>query len=403
MEKFLIAFYMYGINKKRAYSKTKMPRNFNFPNFSFLHFFHNRELSEMYISLAIRFFALSMIGLFIPVYFLYELKLSLVVVMYFFLMFAIFFGLTSIVAAYIAARIGFKHIILLSIPFQITFFLLLALLPNFKVPLIFIAAIGAFYNGLYWIGHHADLARFTKKKRRGEEVGLSFFVVGISALIGPIIGGLILTFFNFTTLFIVGSLFLLLSIVPLFMSKEFYEITPFSAKHIFEKQKLKDALAFIAQGIDIGAGGVLWPLFIFPILGAYLNLGLVGTFSAFISTFSSLIIGKVADKFGRRKLLRVGAAALASFWFFRTVVKNVVHIYFLTIFVFVGDIASLPMDTLTYTKARYSGRVVEYLVFREIFINLGKAIIYLFMMLFGSYIAAFILTGSAQALLMFFA
>jgi len=38
----------------------------------FLHFLHNRELNELYASIALRSFALSMIGIFIPIYLLQE-------------------------------------------------------------------------------------------------------------------------------------------------------------------------------------------------------------------------------------------------------------------------------------------------------------------------------------------
>ncbi len=368
----------------------------------FLHFLHNKELGELYISIALRFLALSMIGLFIPIYLLYEIGLSLSLVLYFFIMLAFFFALSSILAAYVASRIGFKHLILASVPFHIALILMLALLENFRIPLFLIAAVGSIAVGFYWIGHHADLTRFTKKKKRGQQVGFSFFVVGISAMIGPLLGGLILTKFNFIVLFILASVLLLLSTIPLFFTGDFYQKTPFSAKEIFKGKRVRDALAYVAQGIEIGTIGILWPIFIFSLLGAYFAIGLIGTLSALMSSAASMIIGKVADKVGRRKVLRIGSFSLSSLWFFRSLVSSVPHVYLVTIFSFVSDIAGLPMDSVSYTKARYSKNATSFLVFREIFINLGKIISYLVLLIFGSYIASFIFTGAAQALLLLF-
>jgi len=100
--------------------------------------------------------------------------------------------------------------------------------------------------------------------------------------------------------------------------------------------------------------------------------------------------------------LRVGAYSLSVLWFFRTLVSSASHVFLVTIFSFVTDIAGLPMDSVSYTKAHYSKSPTGYLVFREIFINIGKIIAYVFMLLAGSFIATFIFTGAAQALLLLF-
>ncbi|OYT41261.1 hypothetical protein B6U80_01745 [Candidatus Pacearchaeota archaeon ex4484_26] len=369
---------------------------------SFFHFILNRELDEFYISIALRFFALSMVGIFLPIYLFFKLNLPLPVVMYFFIIFAIFFALAAFMAAKIASQIGFKHLILMSIPFEITFFFLLILLPFFRIPLFLVSITGAVSRGFYWIGHHTDLAKFTLRKKRGEEVGLAFFVNTGAALLGPLAGGLILTFFNFTVLFLIGSLILLISTVPLFFSKDVHEKFSFSLKKVFKRASLKDAAAFTSQGIAIGSSGVLWPLFIFLILGGYFSLGLIGTLSGAISAFSAILVGKFSDKLGKRFFIRLGAFSFAGLWFFRTIVRTIFHVYLITLFAFIPGMASVPMDTLAYSKARFSKRIEEYLVFREIFLNLGRILAYLFMLVTASYIASFIFTGIAQVLLTLF-
>ncbi|MBU2496781.1 MAG: MFS transporter [Nanoarchaeota archaeon] len=371
-------------------------------NGSILHFIKHRELNEIYLSIALRFFALSMIGIFLPVYFLFDLGFSLELVMYFFIIFSVFFAISAFIGAKIATKIGFKHAILLSIPFLIAFFLLLPLLETYRIPLFLLAAIGAFSHGLYWIGHHTDLAKFTAKKKRVKQVGWSFFINSAATLLGPLVGGLILTYFNFTILFTVGSIILLASTIPLFFSKEFYEKFPFSVKKVFKRGTIRDALTFISQGMEIGAAGVLWPIFIFFILGQYFVLGIIGTISGAVGALSCLFAGTFSEKVGKRTAIRIGAFSLSALWFLRVIVQTVTHVYVMTFFSFLQTFSYVPLDTLAYNKARFSRRIVEFLVFREIFLNLGRVIIYLFMLITASYIASFIFTGVAQVLLLLF-
>jgi len=82
---------------------------------SALHFLHNKELNELYASIAIKSFAISLIGIFIPIYLL-QIGYSLASVLIFFSTVASVHALMSFFAAKVAARVGLKHTILFSIP-----------------------------------------------------------------------------------------------------------------------------------------------------------------------------------------------------------------------------------------------------------------------------------------------
>ena len=115
-----------------------MPHNI-FPHF---HFLRNRELNELYTSIAIRAFAISLIGIFIPI-FLYQLNYSFSQIFLFFGLIALFNLIFLFPSAKFASKYGLKHGMLLSIPFLIVFFLLLFSLDDFNWPLTFIAALVA--------------------------------------------------------------------------------------------------------------------------------------------------------------------------------------------------------------------------------------------------------------------
>jgi len=370
-------------------------------NFLFLKFMLNKELDELLISVTLRFLALSMIAIFIPIYLLHELHFSLQQVIYFFIVLSIFFSLFSIVGAKIASKIGFKHAILLSVPFQIAFFWLLYNLSNNSSLYLLSAAIEGMGIGIYWISHHTNFAKYSVKKKRGEELGILNLVATIAAIIGPLIGGIILKYFGFFTLFSIVSIILVLSTVPLFFSKEFHEKSSFSLKYIFKKEHFKDAAAYTARGAELIAASVVWPIFIFSILKGYFSLGLVVTITGLFTSLLSVYIGKLSDKIGKRKFIRLGTLLDSSTWLIRGFSATVFQVYLINIATGLTSIFFLPFDALTYSKAN-RGKRVEYLVFREIFLGLGRVVILLVFLLTSSYFATFVVTGLAEFLFLLF-
>ena len=81
-----------------------------------LNFLKNRELNELYISVAVKSFAVSMISIFIPIFLIKDLNYSLTSVLIFFAILSATHAIFVIPAAKIASKYGFKHSILYSVP-----------------------------------------------------------------------------------------------------------------------------------------------------------------------------------------------------------------------------------------------------------------------------------------------
>ena len=218
-----------------------------------LHFLRNRELNELYISVAIKSFASSMITIFIPI-FLLKLDYSLTHVLIFYAILNATHALFVIPAAKISSKYGYKHSIFFSIPILIVFYLALYTLEQFHWPLYLLAIIFGVNNALYWIGYHVDFSIFSDKKNRGEEIGTTRIINSIFHVFGPIIGGLILTFIGFQALFVTVSVLLLASAIPLFFSKDIHKPVPLSFKRIFKGQQIKDAFVFMIRFPDPDPG-----------------------------------------------------------------------------------------------------------------------------------------------------
>jgi len=361
----------------------------------FLKFTIDRDLSELYISMVIRALAFSMIGIFVPLYLYNELNYGLEDIAKFYLVYAFIFGIFTLPASKLISKIGIKKSMLLSSPIYIVYFILLFLLREnfglfFLVPLVLGIA-----DALFWIAFHEDFANFSDKKGRGSEVGLFYTFSILSGLAGPLIGGIILTFLNFSVLFIVVAILILLSSVPLFFSRDIKRKSNFDynfLKHL----NFKDMVSFIGAGVRGIVSLVFWPIFIFIILGAYLKVGSLITVVGLVTAIFSFIVGKLSDTtFKKRKLIKIGSIFHSIVWFLK--------ISIITQFQLVGIalldgismiIMELPFSAIVYNKA---GKIDgSYFVFREISLCIGRVLVLLLVLLTGSLIASFGFAGIAS-------
>ena len=366
-----------------------------------LHFLKNRELNELYISVAIRSFALSMISIFIPI-FLLKLNYSLINVLIFYAILNATHALFVIPAAKISSKYGFKHSIFFSIPILIIFYLGLYTLEQFHWPIFLLAIIFGINNALYWVGYHVDFSKFSDKKNRGKEVGMIKIVSLIFHALGPVIGGLILTFIGFKALFVSVSVLLIASAIPLFFSKDIHEPILFSIKEILKGQKIKNTLAFAGDGIESGISSVIWPIFIFfTILNNFTTLGLISSLSILFSLVFVFIVAKFSD-IRRRLVLRIGAVMNAFIWSIRFFIKTIFQVFVIDSFYGVSQtLIHIPFGALNYDKANKTN-IVKFIMFREMIIQTGRVILFIIMTFIATLTTSFILGSGASLLYLFF-
>ena len=161
------------------------------------HYLSHNKLVQIYCSLGIRTFALSLVALFIPLYLHFELGYSMQQTLLFYLVYAVIFAIASPIAAKVAARFGSKHAIMYSIPLYLIYILLLYLLPSYPTPLFVLSVLSGFSLAFYWMGMHQLFFYASDKKHRGEEVGKRTAASVAGALIAPALGGLIIAYFGF--------------------------------------------------------------------------------------------------------------------------------------------------------------------------------------------------------------
>ncbi len=351
-----------------------------------------QELTQVYLAMAIRSFAVSLTSLFVPLYLYKELGYTLQQTLLFFVFYSLIFAISTPLAAKFCARYGVKHCVLLSVPFYLGYIILLQLLPVMATPLILISTLLGISLALYWMGMNLVFQCVTDHKHRGEQVGKQMGVTILATMIGPLMGGLIIEYLGFTFLFIIATLFLILGAGILFLSKDKHIPYHFSLRRLFDKKQWGDSVYFVSKGTRVMAEGVVWPLMVFMILGSYVSLGLMGTVFSLVSAVLVWIVGKYSDHGDKRMIVWWSCGFESLTWFLRSFVSSVSGVFGISIFAGVTEgVKNAPLGALECDKAH--GEIAHYYVVREIYICLGRMLLLLVVLMVNNLSAGMLFQG----------
>ena len=362
----------------------------------------NKELKEIYSFIAIKSLAVSMFGIFLPLYLLIDLSFSLKKVILFFMIAEVVWILFTFIAGKALTKIGAKHSILLGMFLAVLYLMFLVILKEGIITYFYLAA---FFHGaasaFYWMGFHTNFVRSSDRQHRGEEASWWKIIPQSTELVGPILGGLILTFFNFESLFILVSIMLIISTLPLFLSREVFKRYHFNYRRLISKDKLKQGIALFGVGIRSRAFVLLWPIFIFLILGSYLSLGSLFSFVTLLGVVFFIFAGRLSDRVDKKILMGVGSIMHAFTWFIRAPIKTALQVFSIaSLDIITYALVEVPFDAMSYNRAEK--HPIEYFVFRETLIHLGALFLLIFMFFMQDFALAFILTGLANLLPLLF-
>lgn len=366
-----------------------------------LHFLLNKELKELYLSMAIKSLAIAMVGIFIPAYLYLRTPAGLIGVATFYLAISLVHLITSPWSAMLASRYGLKHALGISVPLYVLFYFLLAYHSTLSLLwIVLIGVIGGLADSIFWVALHAHMIRISDKKHRGEEVGLLYSVSVVSKILGPLIGALIVTFFSFNVLFMTVVFLYVVSLVPLTFSGENHIAQQFSysslhATYAKYKKALFSCVPFGALGIG---EAVLWPLFIFLLIDAYLSFGFIFTVAEVILMVSYTLVGRVSDH-GKGSVMWIGSTFHTLNWFIRATTTNVGFLLStvpLTSILY--PMIQVPFLSSHYAYAKASRHPIEFVVLREMFIHIGRILVLTTILLSGSLEVGFIAIAGASFL-----
>lgn len=343
-----------------------------------------REISELYITVAIKDFAFSMIALYEPIFLFKQYgSISIVFMFYAIVYLLYFFALPW--GSKAAAKYGFEHCIFFSIPFAIFYFLALSQIPIYK-ELIFVAIpLVVMYKILFWPSYHTDFAHYSQSGYRGREIGVLSLVSTFATILGPVVGGLVLSKFGFEVLFVLVSIVSLVSVVPLFKTKEQFQPHIFSISNAFKRimtpddqYRRKDFWAYFGYGEELIAA-IAWPMFIYLLIDKYYLMGIIISGVAIALSFISLHIGKLSDildRNGRKKLLYSGELIRFFSWILRPFASNWLGVLLIDILASGSKTAiNYPLITSAYNMGDNHKGFLKYITYFEMSLSAGKCII----------------------------
>ncbi|MBI1862835.1 MFS transporter [Candidatus Microgenomates bacterium] len=284
------------------------------------------ELSELYIGAMFRSLSLSIIGVFIPLYLL-RLGYPVLDIVVLFAWYYVFLVPLAPVTAKLILLIGPKHTILVSHVFQIATLGLFMTLSLFHWPLLVLAAVWAIANSLYYIAYHVDFSKIKHTEHGGKELGLASILENIGYAAGPVVGGILATFFGAQFAFLVATVILFIGIVPLMSTAE--QVTlhrPLNFRLFTLRRMFRDSFVFSWLCVENLVSTFFWPLYIslFLVTGlAYAELGAISTAGFLASLIMARLIGQLTDRHKGRQLLQGSVLGMSATFLVRPFLQSI--------------------------------------------------------------------------------
>ena len=348
----------------------------------YLQYFLKRDVTKLYIAILIRNLALGLVsifeGIYIYLYFQESIPLTL---LYFAAMFGLY-GVLAPVGGKVMTKFGVKKSILFSYPFYVSFYIMLFFL-NVSVVFVFLTIIaGALSMMFFWPAFHTDFARFSSKEQRGRESGRINVAMLVPAIVAPLLGGFIITVFGFPVLFLLVTVVLFASAIPLFYSKERIEVYTDSYKgawkRVLKKENFKMSVGFFSQGVEDGIHFLMWPLFLFTLAINFSQIGGIASFALIASSLFMLYAGRLSDTQERSWLLNIGSVWTSIAWILKYFVTTPFSAMLAqAIYRISRGAARVPFWTYFYEKAAEKGEEAdEFIISHEMVVNIGRGVVF---------------------------
>lgn len=360
--------------------------------FKNIHYF-NSNLTQGFTALfsgrIIQFIANSLLGLFMPIFFLTKFDLNVSYVFLYYLVGHFLYAFFLPWGAQVINIIGLRRSLRASVFLVASYFTSLFLIDDHLMLFVFLSlTILTLYRICFWYPFDVDFAKFTNKEDRGKNVSLIWASHSFLSIIMPVISGWLLVKYGFNVVILIVIAVYLSSYIPFLTLPRTHERFSWNyretLKHFFSKKNRKLVIAHMANGAESGVAMVIWPIFIWQILeGNYFNVGAVSSLIILAAVILQLGVGKYADIFSKRKMMHWGSVFYALGWVIKIYVLTAFHIFIAGAYhSFAKIFKDTPFDSLNYEIMADHGHYVdEYTVLKEMAVNYGRTFILAFAIL----------------------
>jgi MFS family permease len=347
----------------------------------------NTELNEIFFFMSVRTFTLSMIAIFVPIYYL-KVGLSIQSVFMYLLMlygFSLFFFLP---AAWIIGRLGPKKAIVMSVPILIIHLFLIQAVGTYHISYLWAALLGGMEIALYWPSYHLDFARAETARHSSSQVATMAILASVVGALAPFIGGIISGAFGFNTTIVLGSALLFTGAFVFNRPTVGRKLTPitFNFKKIKISKIRRDLIANWGTGWETFANGACWSLFVYLIVKNYQSVGLVTSLGLLITIGLTWYLSKRADRGYRRKYIKYGFFMASFLDIIQSFVQNIFHVFAINVAgSFAYSFKNAPYTSEYYLRAN-ENEAGPYVILMEIVINIARVVLIGFLLFLTYYL-----------------
>jgi len=360
-----------------------------------LHFPHiQKEALGLYLTSFIRSFAVSLPGIFVPVFIFEHANQPLILenvtangilwIVLYYLAYAVFSVWANIyLTNFVFLWLGFKKSILFGL---VALMLGIACLVFSEQIFLLVLLAGTFFGlsvHFYWIPFHVFFVRKANDGGNfGEETALRLLVESLASSTGPILSALIIRFSGFDLLFMVTLVILGLAAVPVFLLLEESKHRQHDVFGVFksfwrDKKKIKLSLGLAGMSTEGILFEIFWPILLYLVLRDVVKMGAIITFSSVLSIFLMLWAGRVFENKKKRGVFTYSVLVNAFLHLVRIFAATSIFVYVIDIVDRInGKFSSVGLTSRVYDLAQNNG-TSDFLIYREILAHSAQIVVLL--------------------------
>jgi len=314
-----------------------------------LYHYLKTSLTKLELSIWLHTIAQSLVSVFIPIILL-KSGFTVSNVILFLLIFNLFDVPLNFVARKLIIKFGAIKTIIIGDIAVICYFALLGFTQFNWIILILMAFTAAVYDSFYWVAHWFVFNEcIIASKEPGRNISSVMFIRSLGSLFAPVVGLFFLIFVNKQYLIILGILFFILSLFPLYkIQNKMIKPKKEPALRLFLKAE-QNKLNFLSNAffaIHNEIEHIILPLAVFIIFASITSVGSLAIIAAVVSIVFTLVIGRVADKFNKILLIIIGAILIGAVWIIRIEIP-LLNTFYITALItgFLAATIIIPLDS----------------------------------------------------------
>ncbi len=239
----------------------------------------------------------------------------------------------------------------------------------------------------FWNSYYVVMTEQITKKSMGSNMGAVSFLLNLAAMASPVIGGVVITYFGYPILFLLGLCTMLAGTIFAVLMAPTHITDQVSWKEFFtwlrEPGYRKLAVSYAGRYMNDSVL-VMWPLYVFFLLGTVDRVGFLYGLSLFCAMLIVFATGSFIDTHRRaRKPFFFSGGLLTILWVLRT---QTVHFWSIAFIDIIDRLTSnfhwLFFDTFFMRRGKGS-QALSFFVYRELINSLVAVMFWLlFAMLF---------------------